>query len=180
MLSVLTTTPGFTSNLTTISTQTHCVVSPVAANIKLPSRGPETVFPPKLGVKGDGSSDRHWKSHKNTHPTGVRKRVWKENKRVRRMVLGSDVGLEETCRLALCGLVGRLSYSYLANSHVSDWIVKTWVPILGYAPEILYLTKGWMGFICKTPEDASLLLSKFWVLGGSSLMLKRWRVAFDP
>jgi hypothetical protein len=40
--------------------------------------------------------------------------------------------------------------------------------------------KGWMGFICKTLEDASLLLNRFWVLGGSSLMLKRWRVAFDP
>jgi hypothetical protein len=37
-----------------------------------------------------------------------------------------------------------------------------------------------MGFICKTPEDASLLLKNFWVLGGSSLMLKRWRVEFDP
>jgi hypothetical protein len=30
------------------------------------------------------------------------------------------------------------------------------------------------------PEDASLLLSKFWVLGGSNLMLKRWWVAFNP
>jgi hypothetical protein len=40
------------------------------------------------------------------------------------MVLGSDVGLEETCRLALCGLVGRLSYSYLFNSPVLEWIAK--------------------------------------------------------
>jgi hypothetical protein len=37
-----------------------------------------------------------------------------------------------------------------------------------------------MGFICKTPEDAFLLLNNFWVLGGNNLMLKRWRVDFDP
>jgi hypothetical protein len=68
----------------------------------------------------------------------------------------------------------------LADSPVTDWVHKTWTPILGYAPEILYLTKGWMGFICKTPEDVTILLDRFWVLGGSTLMLKRWRVAFDP
>jgi hypothetical protein len=63
---------------------------------------------------------------------------------------------------------------------VEEWMVNKWKPILGYVPEILYLTKGWMGFICKSPEDASLLLNNFWVLGGNNLMLKRWRVAFDP
>ena len=54
------------------------------------------------------------------------------------------------------------------------------MPLLRYAPELLYLTKGWMGFICKILEDVSLLLNKLWVLGGNSLMLKQWRVAFDP
>jgi hypothetical protein len=38
----------------------------------------------------------------------------------------------------------------------------------------------WLGFICKSLEDASLLLAKRWLNGGSSLMIKRWRVAFDP
>jgi hypothetical protein len=95
------------------------------------------------------------------------------------MVLGADVGLEETCIITMCGLVGRLYYSYLADKLVSDWVLQNWVPILGYASEILYLTKGWMGFIYKTPEDVTLLLNRFWVMGRSSLMLKRWRVAFD-
>jgi hypothetical protein len=58
------------------------------------------------------------------------------------MVLGADVGLKETCKLALCGLVGRLSYSYLADRPVLDWVLQNWVPILGYAEEMLYLTKG--------------------------------------
>jgi hypothetical protein len=54
------------------------------------------------------------------------------------------------------------------------------VSSLGYSPEVLYLKKGWLGFICKSPEDASLLLNTLWVFGGSSLMLKRWRMAFNP
>jgi hypothetical protein len=96
------------------------------------------------------------------------------------MVLGSDIGLEETVRMALCGLVGRVSYSYLCKVSIPLWVEQNWVPLIGYAPEILYLTKGWLGFICKAPEDLSILLENRWVLGGSSLMLKRWRVAFDP
>jgi hypothetical protein len=82
--------------------------------------------------------------------------------------------------MALCSLVGRLSYKSLSNGSLEDWIKLHWVPLLGYTPEVLYLTKGWLGFICNSPEDASLLLSSFWVLGGSSLMLKRWRIAFNP
>jgi hypothetical protein len=96
------------------------------------------------------------------------------------MVLGDDVGLKDTYRLALCGLVVRLAYSFLADSPVSDWVIKFWTPLLGYTPEIVFLTKGWNGFICHSPDDVSLLLNQFWVLGKSSLTLKRWRIAVNP
>jgi hypothetical protein len=62
--------------------------------------------------------------------TGFRKRVWKPNKRDRRMTLGDDVGLENTCRLAMCGLVGRLTYSYLNDIYVSDWVTKNWTTMV--------------------------------------------------
>jgi hypothetical protein len=42
------------------------------------------------------------------------------------------------------------------------------------------LSKGWMGFIFKSLEDSTLILNKFWSYGGGSLMLKRWRVGFNP
>jgi hypothetical protein len=80
------------------------------------------------------SAGRQRFTHRFSQQTGVRKKVWKENKHVRRMVLGADVGLEETCRLALCGLVGRLSYSYLASSPVFEWMTISWKPLLGYVP----------------------------------------------
>jgi hypothetical protein len=150
------------------------------ASSKIPNSVPKVDTATKSGYKGGGQSISFRNSKIPTNWTGVRRRVWKPNKRIRRMVLGLDVGLEETCRLAMCGLVGRLSYSYLVDSPVRGWITKSWVPILGYEPEMFVLTKGWMGFVCKTPEDADLLLNKFWVIGGNTLMLKRWRVAFDP
>jgi len=90
------------------------------------------------------------------------------------------VGLEETCRIALCGLVGRLSYAYLVTESFTIWMERTWIPVLGYKLELHFLTKGWMGFVFKSLEDATLLLNNPWVLGGCSLMLKRWTVAFDP
>jgi hypothetical protein len=102
------------------------------------------------------------------------------NKSVKRMVLGSDIGLEDTCRMALCGLVGRFTYSNLCEEKFSVWLERVWLPVLGYIPEVYFLTKGWIGFICNCPEDVATLLGKNWVNGTSSLMLKRWRVAFNP
>jgi hypothetical protein len=145
--------------------------------------GPSFTNCSPLPRKGDNDvllADRAFNSSQISPLSGIQKRAWRPNKRVRKMVLGEDVGLAETCRLAMCGIVGRLSYSFLADIPLLAWVQNTWTPLLGYVPEILDLTKGWVGFICRTPEDVSILLDRFWVLGGSSLMLKRWRVAFDP
>ena len=60
------------------------------------------------------------------------------------------------------------------------WVEQAWRPLLGYAPEVLFLTKGWIGIICNFPEDTLLLLARRWVIGGGSLMIKHWWLAFDP
>jgi hypothetical protein len=60
------------------------------------------------------------------------------------------------------------------------WVEQAWGALLRYATEVLSLTKGWFGIICNPPEDASLLLARRWVIGGSILMIKHWRVDFDP
>jgi hypothetical protein len=106
--------------------------------------------------------------------------VWKPKKAISRLVLGDGVGFENLCKMSTCTLVGRISYKSLSTLPLEDWIKLKWLPLLGYSPEVLYLTKGWLGFHCNSPDDATLLLSSFWVYGGSSLMLKRWRLAFSP
>jgi hypothetical protein len=75
--------------------------------------------------------------------------------------------------------VGQISYKSLSKISLEGWIQSQWKPLLGYSPEVIYLTKGWLGFISNSTEDASLLLSSMWVFGGNSLMLKCWRIAFN-
>jgi hypothetical protein len=116
----------------------------------------------------------------HSSPSGFKRRLWKPNKVTKKLLLGSDVGLEETCCMELCGLFGRVSYHYLAQETLQTWMEKSWNPSLGYTPEVLYLAKGWLGFIYRSPEDTNILLASRWVFGGSSLMFKRWRGAFDP
>jgi hypothetical protein len=101
-------------------------------------------------------------------------------KKLTRLVLGDGVGFENLCKMSTCSLVGRVSYKSLCTQTLDDWISLNWLPLLGYSPEVLYLKKGWLGFHCRSPEDATLLLSSLWAYDGSSLMLKRWRLAFNP
>jgi hypothetical protein len=87
------------------------------------------------------------------------RRQWRAKITVHKMILGSDVGLVEACSLALYGLVGILSYRYLCKVSLLEWVDLTWKSLLGYVPEVIFLTKGWVGFICKTPEDFALLMA---------------------
>jgi hypothetical protein len=105
---------------------------------------------------------------------------WKANKVKRCFILGSDVGLEDTCSMALCTLVGRFSYCKLVQVPLEYWVETTWKPLLGYSPEIYFLARSWFGFKCRNPKDASLILESRWVVDGGSLMLKRWSITFDP
>jgi hypothetical protein len=94
--------------------------------------------------------------------------------------MGSNVGLEESILLSLCGLVGRFSYRSLCKDSLSDWISDNWLPILGYVPEHITLSFGWFDIIFNSSEDSQLILDTLWTISGCSLMLKRWRVTFDP
>jgi hypothetical protein len=91
-----------------------------------------------------------------------------------------DIGLEEMSSPAMCALVGRLSYRLCCNSTVYKWMNITWEPFLGYLPDLLTLLRGWFGFVFRSPEDAVKILENFWVFEGGNLMLKRWRLKFDP
>jgi hypothetical protein len=57
---------------------------------------------------------------------------------------------------------------------------EVWVPIIGYTPEFSLLPCGWFGLIFKCPEDAELIRGGFWEYEGGSLMMKHWRMGFDP
>jgi hypothetical protein len=107
-------------------------------------------------------------------------RVWKPKKVRHCLVIGMDVGLEETCKLSLCALVGRFAYKSKSSIPFSEWMKRTWSPIIGFDPEYLTLPCRWFSLVFKIPEDVEIILNGFWDFEGGSIMLKRWRMRFDP
>jgi hypothetical protein len=75
----------------------------------------------------------------NKHMSVFRKhrKQWTSNKITRKMVLGSDVGLEDTCQLVLCALVGRFAYGHLCSEKTLAWSERIWLPVLGYSPKLV-------------------------------------------
>jgi len=102
-------------------------------------------------------------------------KVWKPKKSCRRLVIGMDVGLEETCQLALCALVGRFTYKHKCSLTFSDWMKEVWLPRLGYILTFMTLPCGWFSLLFKTPEDAKSILNLFWDYKGGNLIMKWWR-----
>jgi len=95
--------------------------------------------------------------------TGVKKsqgsrlfKHWVLNHSKRKLMLGEDVGLEDTISLAFFTLVGRFSYKNMCKMLLEDWVSDHWSSLLGYNPYVFYLTKGWSGFHFKQVEDTKL------------------------
>jgi hypothetical protein len=107
-------------------------------------------------------------------------KAWKPKRIKCSLVLEMDVGLEDLCSLALYALVGRLAYRHFYFSSVTAWMETTWALVLGYSPTLLTMLRGWFDFVFHTPEDSNKILEGFWAFDGGILMLKRWRLKFDP
>jgi hypothetical protein len=54
------------------------------------------------------------------------RKQWSSNKVVNKMVLGSDVGLEDTCSLSLYALVGRFAYGICVVRKTPAWMERVW------------------------------------------------------
>jgi hypothetical protein len=130
--------------------------------------------------RASGGLNRAILGRKPIFTGGSRVKAWILNCSKRKLMLGEDIGLEDTVSLALCALVGRFSYRARSMMPLCDWVSENWYLLLGYIPEVVFLTKGWFDFHFKRAEDSALILEKLWSYGGGSLMLKRWHVSFDP
>jgi hypothetical protein len=80
----------------------------------------------------------------------------------------------------MCALVGRFTYRAMHDKVSRVGWRTLGLRCLGYAPKTVTLTRGWYCFIFRSPEDSMKVLQDTWVLNGGSLMLKIWRVGFDP
>jgi hypothetical protein len=87
--------------------------------------------------------------------------AWKPKKVRHRLVIGMDVGLEETCKLSLCALVERFAYKSRRIITFLTWMQLTWLPIIGYEHEFLTLPYGWFRLVFKNLEDTEIILNHF-------------------
>jgi len=62
------------------------------------------------------------------------------------MMLCEDVGLQDKVSLVLFTLVVRFSYKNKCKMSIEEWVSVCLNPLLGYSPDVFYLTKGWFGF----------------------------------
>jgi hypothetical protein len=131
----------------------HIPLSPSAPLPGLVSSFRRSSLHRSVGYRESRPSVQKWKPKSYGY-----KHVWKPNKTKHRLIMGSDVGLEESVCLSLCGLVGRISYRTLCKCSLPDWITGAWLPLLGYVPEIISLSHGWFGLLFNSPEDSQCIL----------------------
>jgi len=62
---------------------------------------------------------------------------------------------------------------------VIDWVVSSWQPHLGYAPEVVFLKGGWFAFNFKSEDHSKWVLTRNWALCSAPLLLKPWHPLFD-
>jgi hypothetical protein len=181
---VATSLPSTTQNLAEHLLSSTIVTSELSVIAHLSSSAPLSRLVSSFQRSGlhqsVGSCEHSSKVHKWKPKLSGCKTPWKPNKTRRRLVMGSDVGLEESVCLSLCGLVGRISYHSLCKCSLSDWISDTWFPLIGYVSDLISLSHGWFGLLFNSLKDSQCILYTLWTISGCSLILKRWRISFHP
>lgn len=95
--------------------------------------GPSLSFVPTLFLSSFCSPIQGSLKEKDTLPRKEVK-VWKLKRQRRRLVIGMDVGLQDTCQRSLCALVGCFVYKTCCAIPFAEWMRSHWTSICGYVP----------------------------------------------
>ena len=60
------------------------------------------------------------------------------------------------------------------------WMLMHWVPILEYSLVFHLMSKGWLGFVFNSMEDAEKILAPKGMWDSSHLTLRPWSPLFYP
>ena len=81
--------------------------------------------------------------------------------------------------MATCTLVGRALGQNFSRRTVAEWAEENWKPVVGYAPMVVMLNRGWFAFKFKKEEELRRILNKHWHLNHAPVLLKTWHTMFD-
>jgi len=123
-------------------------------------------------VRGTGSK-------KGRNGTGKKRRKWIKVKEVRNHAVGEDIAWSSVIQMATLTLVGKVLGHKFSRKTVSEWAEEKWKPLVGYAPVVVMLTRGWFAFRFKKEEELRRVLNMNWHLNNAPVLLKLWHPLFD-
>lgn len=88
--------------------------------------------------------------------------------------------MEAVESLSAKALVGKFTGKVVSRDSPIKLKEVGWQKLLGYCLRFHILVKGWLCFECNSGKDVEKILSKAWLWGPSSLVLKKWMPKFDP
>jgi len=108
-----------------------------------------------------------------------RRKSWIKVKQVKNYVVGEDIAWDSVLQMAKLTLVGRVMGRNFSRKTVADWVEGNWKPLLGYAPVVVMLNRGWFAFKFIKEEELRRVLNMNWHLNHSPVLLKPWHPLFD-
>jgi len=111
--------------------------------------------------------------------TGKKRRKWIKVKEVKTHAVGEDIEWSSVLQMASLTLVGKVLGHKFSRKTVAEWAEEKWKPLVGYAPVVVMLTRGWFAFRFKKEEELRKVLNLNWQLNKAPVLLKLWHPLFD-
>jgi hypothetical protein len=135
----------------------------------------------KIGASSSSQPSNIEERIPSSSSQGIKPRwkCWKASKKIKKMVVGDDVSMEEILELIGKTSGGHFCGKVVCPKALGNWIDKNWTEPLGYRPGFHTLSRGWICFKFHSREDLNNIFNRTWGWGPSDLVLKEWSVAFD-
>lgn len=96
------------------------------------------------------------------------------------IIFGPEALLPDVMDAARKVLVGRVRGRTYTVERLKLWVEEIWGSLLTELPAIMVLSRGWFALHFHRPEYTQWILSQYWHIALSPVMLKRWDPLFDP
>jgi hypothetical protein len=108
-----------------------------------------------------------------------RRKGLKSKGKVGKLFLGKEIGMNKVVQLSNQTLVERVSSRFFSLKTIIAWTQSVWEEHLGYALEVIELSRNWFALNFLQPEHAKWVLGKNWSMNSSPLLLKPWSPLFE-
>lgn len=87
------------------------------------------------------------------------RKSWIKVKQVKNYAVGEDIAWGCVLQMAKFTLVGRVMGRNFSRKMVAGWVEENWKPLMGYAPVVVMLNRGWFTFKFIKEEELRWVLN---------------------